>query len=187
MGGTFDPVHLGHLRAAEAAREALRLEKVLFVPAGTPPHRSQPLASARDRWTMVCLATAGHPAFEPCDFEIERPGPSYTVDTVTALRAAHPGAEVFLVVGSDTCPEIDSWRDRERLVSLCRVAVIERPAEDGRARPVQELPAWAEPVAGAGLPISATQIRRLAAEGRSIRYLVPESVADYVIRRGLYR
>jgi nicotinate-nucleotide adenylyltransferase len=187
MGGTFDPIHLGHLRAAEAAREALKLDRVVFVPAGTPPHRGQPKASALDRWTMVCLATAGHPAFEASDVEIQRPGPSYTVETVSALVSACPEASVYLVVGSDTCPEMDSWKDRDRLLSLCRVGVVERPGDADRPRAVQDLPAWAERVQGPGLPISATDIRRLAAEGLSIRYLVPESVCEYIARRGLYR
>jgi nicotinate-nucleotide adenylyltransferase len=182
MGGTFDPIHLGHLRAAESAREALGLERVAFVPARVPPHRSA-ASPPLDRYAMVCLATAGHPAFLPSDIEIRREGPSYTVDTVRALRAARPDDDLVLIVGSDTYPEMAGWREPEAIFSACEVAVVARPGEPlpGPRRP--EVRSVETP----GLPISSSEVRRRVGEGRSIRYLVPEPVAEYIAKRGLYR
>ena len=193
FGGTFDPIHLGHLRAAESAREALLLDQVTFVPARQPPHREQPLSSPRDRFAMVALATMGHPQFEVSDLELEREGPSFTVDTVKALRAAHAEDRLVLIVGSDTFPEMGTWKDREVLESCCTIAVVGRPPED--EQPTGTPPHAGAPSAGAvvnhvngpQLPISSTAIRRRVREGRSIRYLVPEAVADYIRKRGLYR
>ncbi len=188
MGGTFDPIHLGHLRAAETAREALALDRVDFVPAGVPPHRGAPLSPARDRYAMVCLATAGHAHFVPSDFELRREGPSFTVDTVMALQAEHPGDRLTLIVGSDTFPEMLAWRDPARLFALVEVAVVDRPGEpDGT--PV-ELPfpgvRGVHRVSGPGLAISATTVRERVQRGQSVRYLVPEMVAEYIAKRGLY-
>ena len=116
LGGMFDPIHLGHLRAAEIVREALALHEVVFVPAGVPPHRGRPVAEGMDRYAMVALATAGDPAFVPSDLELRREGPSYTVETVAELRAQYPQAEVVLIVGSDNLPMMADWREPERLL-----------------------------------------------------------------------
>lgn len=187
MGGTFDPIHLGHLRAAENAREELGLQEVVFVPAGVPPHRQAPLASALDRFTMAALATAGHPGFTTSPCEVRREGPSYTVDTVAAFREEWPGVELVLIVGSDTFPELASWRERDRLLSLCTLAVVARPDDGaGPAVPIAGSAGVAR-VSAAGLPISGTGIRERVAAGRSVRYLVPDGVAEYIAKRGLYR
>jgi nicotinate-nucleotide adenylyltransferase len=185
MGGTFDPIHTGHLRAAETAREALGLERVVFVPAGVPPHREAPRACALDRWTMVCLAIADHPHFEASDVELSRPGPSFTVDTVQALRAAYPQSELTLIVGSDTLPEMTTWRDLDGIVASCRVAVVRRPGEEAALS--SPLPPWADAITGVTLLLSATEIRGRLGRGESVRYLVPPTVAEYITRRGLYR
>jgi len=182
LGGTFDPIHLGHLRAAENAREALALERVAFVPAAQPPHRMAPSGSARDRFAMVALATAGHAGFFVSDAELDRDGPSYTVDTLRAWRALRPADELVLVVGSDAFVEMGTWRESESLFALCTVAVVARP---GEALPLG--PGPAVPVSGPSLPVSSTEIRRRVAEGKSVRYLVPEAVADFIEKRGLYR
>ncbi|HET7292587.1 MAG TPA: nicotinate-nucleotide adenylyltransferase [Vicinamibacteria bacterium] len=182
LGGTFDPIHLGHLRAAENAREALALDRVAFVPAAQPPHRPPPVSSARDRFAMVALATAGHSAFYPSDAELEREGPSYTVDTLRAWRALRPQDELVLVVGSDAFLEMGTWREAEALFTLCTVAVVARP---GEALPPGPGPSVA--VSGPGLQVSSSEVRRLLAAGQSVRYLVPEAVADYIEKRGLYR
>lgn len=182
LGGTFDPIHLGHLHAAEAAREALSLDAVWFVPAGVPPHRPQAASSGRDRYAMVALATAGNPRFAVSDVEFEREGPSYTVDTLRELRRAHPDAEFVLIVGSDTFAEMDTWREHEAVFELARVAVVVRPGT-----PALPDASRAVAVEGVGLPISATEIRRRAAEGRSVRYLVTDAVADFITKRSLYR
>jgi nicotinate-nucleotide adenylyltransferase len=188
FGGTFDPIHLGHLRAAENAREALGLGAVYFVPAHTPPHRPGPSSSANDRFAMVTLATAAHPSFVPSDVELRRSGPSYTVDTLLALREELPSHELLLILGSDAFGEIATWREPERIFKLCRLAVVHRPGEPPRGDKALDISAervvWVE---AAGLPISATDVRRRVGEGHSVRYLVPEPVADYIQKRALYR
>lgn len=183
FGGTFDPIHLGHLRAAESAREALGLDLVTFVPAARSPHKGDPVSSARDRYAMVALATAAHAAFQPSDRELEREGPSYTVDTIRALRDERPADELFLIVGSDSLAELPTWRDSARIFSECTVAAVTRPGDErSAAAPVDVI--WVD---GPGLPVSATDVRRRVQDGRSIRFLVPDAVADYIAKRGLYR
>jgi nicotinate-nucleotide adenylyltransferase len=185
LGGMFDPIHLGHLRAAEVVREALALTQVLFVPAAVPPHRAAPTAAPLDRYAMVALATAGHPAFVPSDLELRREGPSYTVDTVAALRERHPGAEIVLVVGSDNLPLIAQWREPERLLQMCTLAVVERPGAPAEAT---RLPAArVARVEARALPIASRDLREAVRAGRSVRHLVPDGVADYIEKRGLYR
>ena len=181
MGGTFDPIHLGHLRAAEVARECLALDRVAFVPAATPPHRAGPEASAEDRLAMVGLATASHPAFAVDDLELHREGPSYTIDTLKALKSQNPGDEFVLIVGSDNAREIFSWKEAAEILSSCRVAVVMRPGEER----VPEAPL--QRVAGQTLAISATEVRETLRAGRSARYLLPEAVLAYIEKRGLYR
>jgi nicotinate-nucleotide adenylyltransferase len=187
-GGTFDPIHLGHLRAAENAREELALDLVAFLPASVPPHRGAPVSDAGDRLAMVRLATAPHAAFATWDTELRREGPSYTVETVAALRAERPADSLVLVVGADTWPEIPGWREPERLLSLIEVAVVDRPGFEASG-PERHFASSARPrrVSGPGLELSATAIREHARCGRSVRYLVPDAVADYIRERGLYR
>jgi len=187
FGGTFDPIHLGHLRAAENALECLGLDRIAFIPAGTPPHRPDPISSALDRYAMTALATAGHPRFAVSDLELRREGPSYTVDTVASLRRENPDDQVFVIVGSDTFPEMATWRERERLMSLCTVAVVARPGEGSETAGSLEPSSGVARVEGPGLAISASAIRRRVRQKRSVRYLVPEAVADYIAKRALYR
>jgi nicotinate-nucleotide adenylyltransferase len=186
-GGTFDPVHLGHLRAAETARESMDLDLVAFLPAAVPPHRGAPLSAAADRLAMVRLAIAPHRGFEAWDAELRRPGPSYTVETVSTLVSARPSDSFVLVVGADTWPEITTWREPERLLSLVEVAVVDRPGYPG-AEPEAPFPGarGVRRAEGPSLPISATAIRERARLGRSVRYLVPDAVADYIVARRLY-
>jgi len=185
FGGTFDPIHLGHLRAAETARESLSLDLVAFVPSAVPPHRTGDLASATDRFAMACLACAHHPQFVAWDTELKRPGPSYTVDTVEAIRKERPRDELFLVVGADTWPEMATWREPGRLMSQVTVAVVDRPnaPDPGPSSPGHD---GVVRVSGPSLPISATLVRERVRGGRSVRYLVPDAVADYIAKRGLY-
>ena len=135
---------------------------------------------------MVSLATAGHRAFVASDAELRREGASYTVDTVAELLEARPGIALVLIVGSDAFGEMASWKDPERLFSLCGVAVVTRP---GEATPPRALPGAprVERIDGPGLAVSATAVRQRVSEGRSVRYLVPDAVADYIAKRGLYR
>lgn len=182
MGGTFDPIHLGHLRAAETAREALGLERVAFVPASVPPHRPPPASSGRDRFAMIALATAGQPAFVVSDAELDRPGPSYTVDTLRAWRRDRPSDEIVLLLGSDAFAEMKGWREADAVLELCRVAVVQRPGD----RPLPD-DASRLRVDAPGLPVSSSDVRQRVKTGRSIRYLVPDTVADFIEKRGLYR
>lgn len=187
-GGTFDPVHLGHLRAAETAREALGLDLVAFLPSAVPPHRSGPLSSADDRLAMARLATGPYSFFEAWDAELRRPGPSYTVETVAGLVSERPSDTFVLVVGADTWPEMATWHEPQRLFSLVAVAVVDRPGSD--------LPELSSPFPGGrgvtrapgpSLAISASAIRERVREGLSVRFLVPDAVAQYIDERGLYR
>ena len=186
LGGMFDPIHLGHLRAAEIVRESLGLDEVIFVPAGVPPHRGRPAAAGLDRYAMVALATSTQRAFLPSDVELAREGPSYTVETVAQLRGRHPQAEVFLIVGSDNLPMIAEWREPERLLEMCTVAVVERPGS-APAPAGKVPPARLRRVEGTTLPIASRDLRERIRAGRSVRHLVPDGVADYIEKRGLYR
>jgi len=186
LGGMFDPIHIGHLRAAEIVREALALDEVVFVPAGRPPHRGQPAAAGLDRYAMVALATATERAFVPSDVELAREGPSYTVETVALIRKQRPGVDIVLIVGSDNLPMIADWREPERLLELCTVAVVERPGSV--PAPAVTLPAErVHRVEGTALPIASRDLRERVRAGRSVRHLVPGGVADYIEKRGLYR
>lgn len=183
LGGTFDPIHKGHLNAATTACEALSLDRVLLTPSRIPPHRAEPRASVFDRFAMVALATADDARLVPSDIEIQRPGVSYTVDTLDALKAASPIAEFVLIVGSDTFPEMTGWREPERLFAMCEIAVVMRPGSDPARRDDPRV----HRVPGAGLWISATEVRRRVAEGLEIADLVGEGVARFVSKRDLYR
>ena len=186
LGGMFDPIHIGHLRAAEIVREALELDEVVFVPAGVPPQRGQPAAAGIDRYAMVALATADERGFLPSDVELAREGPSYSVETVALLRQQRPGVEIVLIVGSDNLPMIAEWREPERLLELCTVAVVERPGS--APVPAGKLPAARlHRVEGTALPIASRDLRERIRAGRSVRHLVPHGVADYIEKRGLYR
>lgn len=183
LGGSFNPVHYGHLRLAEEAREHLQLDRVLFIPAGLRPHKPQRgLIEGRHRLAMVRLAIRRQPAFEASDIELRRPGPSYTVDTLEALRRRRRRrARLFFLSGADTLQELRTWRDPDRVLALCTFVVATRP---GYALRVKRHGMTTLPVTR--LAISASDIRRRVAGGRSIRYLVPAAVAAYIARHRLY-
>ncbi len=195
FGGTFDPPHLGHLVLAEWARVRLRLERVVFVPAGAPPHkRGRRLTPAAHRLAMTRLAVAGNAAFEVSELEARRRGPSFTVDTLRELRGRFPDARFYLLMGADSLAEFPGWHEPETIARLATLAVAARPAEWSRAA-VRRAHA-ARPSRGRGrvvaldnplVAISSSALRARARAGRSLRYLVPEAVADYVAERGLYR
>jgi nicotinate-nucleotide adenylyltransferase len=186
LGGTFDPIHLGHLRAAENARESARLERVEFIPAHVPPHRTETASPALDRFAMVALATASHVQFVASDLELRREGPSYTVDTVAGLLESRPQDEFVLVLGADAYAEVATWKQAERLLGLCRLAVVPRPGAAAASAGIGGGDGVVH-VEGPGLEVSSTEVRRRVREGRSIRYLVPDAVADYIGKKGLYR
>ena len=191
MGGTFDPIHVGHLAVAEEAREALELDSVLFVPAGQPPHKPAGSVSAVEhRLAMVELAIADNPAFELSRLEVDRAGPSYTVDTVEAL--ARDAEDLVLILSAETFGELPSWHEPERLFDAARMAVVPRegyPAPDP-AWLTEAFPGRETRVAyleGPRLGLSSTAIRERVATGRSIRYLVPAAVEAYITEHDLYR
>lgn len=196
LGGTFDPPHLGHLLIAETARVALGLESVLFIPAGEPWLKSgQRITPATHRLRMVQLAVADNPDFCVCDCEVRRSGASYTVDTLRELRGAYPdSAEWYFIVGSDVLDQFYLWKEPEGILELCRLAVIERPGgpDDGVAALSERFPdavasGAVVSVAGPRVDFSASELRRILAEGQSVRYQVPDTVAEYIKRHDLYR
>jgi nicotinate-nucleotide adenylyltransferase len=191
LGGTFDPIHHGHLAIAEEARETLGLERVLLVPAASPPHKpGRPVTGATHRLAMARLAVEDNPAFSVSSLEIDRGGASYTVDTLEAL-AADGIAEPWFILSAEALAGFASWRSPERVLELCRLAVVPRGGYElldrtwiaarfpGREDRVRFLP-------GPLLPISGSVVRRRAAVGRSVRYLVPDAVARYIAHHQLY-
>lgn len=191
MGGTFDPIHLGHLVAAEEARVRFRLDRVIFVPNGRPPHKKDyPVTPPERRCEMVVLAVASNPAFEPSRIEIDRPGPSYAVDTVTQLRGRlGPDAKLYFITGADAILEILTWRQPHRLAESCEFIAVTRPGHDLRrlekALP-RDLLARIHVLRVPGLDISSTELRRRAGIGESLRYLTPQAVVRYIAAYGLY-
>jgi nicotinate-nucleotide adenylyltransferase len=182
FGGTFDPPHVGHLALAEAARQRLRLDRVVFVPAGDPPHkRGRRLSPAADRLAMTRLAVRGLPGFEVSTVEIRRRGPSFTVDTLRRLAARHPGARLFLLLGADSLGEFRTWRDPDGIRRLATLAVAARPGHRLR------LPRGVRRIDSPPLDVSSSALRARARAGRPLRVLVPEPVARYIERHRLYR
>jgi nicotinate-nucleotide adenylyltransferase len=197
FGGSFNPIHYGHLLLADEVLDALALDRILFVPAAIPPHKSPAyLAPAADRYAMVELAVAGHPKFAVSDLELRRAGPSYTVDTLEALRI--PREDVFLIVGSETFLDLLTWREPRRIAQLARIVVVPRvgsafdPESDavrkvGRGIGLEAIGENPLIVRATSLPISASDLRRRVCEGRSVAYRLPESVAAYIQAKRLYR
>ncbi len=183
FGGTFNPIHLGHLILAEHAREQYRLDQAWFIPTATPPHKaSRGLLSGVHRFAMIRSAIRGHPAFRAVNLELKRGGISYTIDTVRAIRSRDPKGRLFLIVGSDMLGV--RWYQMNELCRLCSFVVAKRAATSGLRR-----------IAGMNLheidmphiDISSSRIRARLRAGRSIRYLVPDAVARYLARYHLYR
>ncbi len=209
MGGTFNPVHLGHLRAAEEVFEMLRLDAFFFVPSAVPPHKGDAAVASFDhRIEMLRRAIEGHPVFRLSDLERRLPGKSYTVMSLQKFREETPdGAELFFIMGMDAFLELDQWWNYRKLFQLARIVVLRRPGYPGEDlagslnRRIATGYAWDGdagcylhpellPVYYPGntnIGISSTQIRALAAEGRSIRYLAPGRVVDYIEETGIYR
>jgi nicotinate-nucleotide adenylyltransferase len=191
LGGTFDPIHHGHLVIAEEAREALGLESVLLVPAATPPHKpGRPVSGPVDRLAMVELAIADNPHFAVSRLELDRGGASYSVDTLLELREAGI-LDPWFILSAEALAGFPDWRDPDRILDLCRLAVVPR----GGSAPLDaawltaRFPGREDRVAflpGPLLPISGSVVRRRAAAGRSVRYLVPDAVARYIADHHLY-
>ena len=190
-GGTFDPIHYGHLLLAERCREELQLDEVWFIPAGTPPHKQGRVTTpAKARAAMVEFAVSGFPEFKVSRIEMERTGPSYTVQTLEQLRTAAPEREVFLLMGADSIAELVTWKDPARILELSQVVAVNRAGESpdlsslqslleqtGRTVHTVEMPA---------MGVSASEIRTRVASGKSIRFLTPRPVEMYLRQHKLY-
>ena len=212
FGGTFNPIHLGHLRAAEEVVEALGLERLLFLPAAAPPHKREQaggeLAPAAERLRWVRLAIADNPRFDVETAELERGGPSYSVETLRAVAPRVAPGRPWFVIGSDAFAEIDTWREPEAVLSLAHFAVVTRPPRlahslegclpaslrprfvlepDGRSGRHREAGTRLRLLRITALDVSASDVRARLREGRSVRYLLPEAVHDAVVKSGLYR
>jgi len=191
MGGTFDPLHWAHLVMAEEAKNAFGLQKVLFIPTGQPPHKSDlSVSDAEHRYAMALLGTAQNPAFEVSRIEIERQGPSYTVDTIKTLKHFYgESTDIFFLVGADEALDIVNWHEADQLPNLATFLVAPRPGF-GLAELESRLPAhFTASMKLLSMPpvdISSIDLRARMAEGKSIKYLVPESVEAYILKHRLY-
>ena len=191
LGGTFDPIHHAHLAIAEEARVGLKLDLVLFVVAAQQPFKDRHFTNPDDRLAMVAAATASNRSFQTSSLELERSGPSYTVDTLETLNALYPQAAFWFILGADALRWLPRWHNIERLIQLTRFAAVDRPGTmldlaqlDAE---LSGLSARIDRFAGPNLDLSSTEIRGRIAAGRPIRYLVPDSVAEYIAHHRLYR
>ena len=198
LGGTFDPIHLGHLHAAQRAQAALGIAKVMLLLAARPGHRTEPLAGIHDRWRMLCLATRETADLLASDLEILRSGPSYTVDSLRELRGADP---LVWLIGRDALADVPIWHRAGELASLCHFVVLDRPGREPSepfcprgfevveaASDLEERPSGAlYCLPNAMLDVSASQVRRVVAEGGDASALLPSDVWTYICRQGLYR
>jgi nicotinate-nucleotide adenylyltransferase len=190
MGGTFDPIHYGHLVTAEEALVQFSLDEVVFVPTGRPWMKEErDVSPAEDRYLMTVIATASNPRFSVSRVEIDRDGPTYTVDTLRALAAANQDAELYFITGADAIFEIFDWKDPDEVLHLAHFIAATRPGYDLRrfeTRSERKQPN----VSAMNIPalaISSTDVRDRVREGRPIRYLLPEGVKSYIEKAGLYR
>lgn len=194
IGGTFDPIHLGHLIIAEEARERLALEEVVFIPTGQPWLKAnRPVSPGDWRLEMARLAMSGNPFFRVSAAELERPGPSYSVETLEQMhRELGPGADIYFILGLDALKEFHRWKEPQRILDLCTLAAVTRPGHsDFDFASLEEIANGASHkvifLDGPEIGISGTEIRRRVAQGVSIRYWVPPGVEKYIRQRGLYR
>jgi nicotinate-nucleotide adenylyltransferase len=190
FGGTFDPIHLGHLVLAEQCREQLQLDVVWFIPTGEPPHKPPGgRTPAKHRYEMVQLAISGHEQFRVLDIEIARSGPSFTVETLADLRTQQPDSQFWWLMGADMLRDFPTWREPERIVTLARIAAVNR----GGMALTDSLPTrerfggFIDDVTIPAITLSASDLRQRVASGQSIRYLVPRAVEVYIEQHGLYR
>jgi len=190
LGGTFNPVHYGHIWVASRVLKMLKLDRVVFVPSAHPPHKEEnKLPSALDRYTMVELAIKGNPHFYISDIELKRKGKSYTIDTVSAFKRLYPGAKIYFIIGRDTLPEISTWKNYRRLLKMCQFVVVNRPGYPNKkfvfknSVSVKNL----TNLRIRGINISSTEIRARIKEGKGIKGFVPQEVEEYIRKKGLYQ
>lgn len=192
MGGTFDPIHLGHLHIARTALSDLALNRVIFLPDGDPPHK-QPEATGAQRLEMARLACEGEKGFEVSDMELRRSGTTYTVDTLRAIRESCPKERLVYLIGSDTLFYFHTWKTSQEVAKLCSMAIVMRPGNtrgevESRQRELKESHGLDSVILSSpGLPVSSRLVRRAAARGEELSRLVPVKVAEYIRQQGLYR
>lgn len=183
LGGTFNPIHLGHLILAEEVREKLQLNKIIFVPTYLPPHKdTSDIVPAGDRYKMIKFSIEGNKFFLVSSIEIKRDGLSYTIDTIREFKKIYPGDELYFITGSDLISYLDNWKDLDEISKLVKFIVATRPGH-----PLEKIPSYITTVAIRAVDISAYEIRRCIKEDRSFRYLVPEAVFNYINKKKLYR
>lgn len=187
LGGTFDPIHIGHLIIAEEICIKYNLQKILFIPSAHPPHKAvREITPAQLRWEMVCLAIQDNPHFQASAIEIEREGLSYTVDTLTQLRDLWgQKVRIYLIIGADEAIDVSTWKEPDQVFAFCTVLVASRPGFDLQAI----APRWRRKMKLVTVPqieISSTAIRRRVKEGKEIRYLVPKPVEKFIQEKKLY-
>jgi nicotinate-nucleotide adenylyltransferase len=191
FGGTFDPIHLGHLILAEQCREACRLDRVWFVVAGAPPHKLGERTSVTHRLEMVRIAIAGHSSFAVSEIETTRPGPHYSVETLESVRIERPGDELFFLIGADSLADLPTWREPGRIAQLATIVVVNRPGlEEVDPASLPDFGPGSYPLMSVTIPsigIASTDLRRRLTEGRTVRYMVPRAVETYIEAHGLYR
>lgn len=213
FGGTFDPIHLGHLAVAREVREKLALDRILFVPAGEPPHRRPPILSATNRLALVRLAIEGEPGFDLSDLEIRRAGPSFTVDTLSGLQETYRNDELFLILGLDAFQDFSGWREPDRIAAIAHLVVVSRPGfsfeglsgtaalsglasselgrlDSGTIDRIEKTSASGRRLillAVTHLPISASAIRAALSGRLSAKSILPPAVESYIIKHNLFR
>ncbi len=187
LGGTFDPIHTGHLILAEQVREKLQLEQIIFIPCASPPHKTERELSPADyRLEMTRLALEENSCFFVSDIELKRKGLSYTVETLRELRELYKDSEMFFLTGSDVLDEITTWKNPEEIYRLAKIVIAVRPGFD-KFDPEDHFARRSIIVKITGMNVSSTQIREKVKSGQSIKYLVPQKVEEYIKNRGLYK
>ncbi len=182
LGGTFNPVHIGHLILAEEAREKLSLDKVIFIPANLPPHKDDvDIADPQARLRMLKLAVKGNKHFTVSDIEIKRSGRSYTIDTIKALKDKYKNDELYFIIGSDLLKYLEGWKDLNEIFKIVKFIAATRPGY-----PLENIPAYIKTLGIRAVDISGFSVRQCVKEGKSFRYLVPEAVFEYINKTKLY-
>lgn len=183
LGGTFNPIHIGHLILAEEVREKLKLDRVIFIPTYLPPHKdSVNIAPASSRIAMVKLAIKGNKYFLVSDIEIKRDGKSYTIETIKEFKKIYPQDELYFIIGSDLLNYLDDWKDLSEITQVVKFIVATRPGY-----PLEKIPSYISTVAIRAVDVSGYQIRKTIKENKSFRYLVPDRVFRYISRNRLYK
>ena len=183
LGGTFNPIHLGHLILAEEAREKLKLDKIIFVPAYLPPHKdNSDIVPALHRYRMICFAIKTNKYFSVSNIEIKRDGKSYTIDSLKEFKKIYPDDDLYFIIGSDLLKYLDDWKDLSQIIKMVSFVAATRPGY-----PLEKIPSYISTIPIRAVDISGFEIRKAIKEGKSFRYLVPEAVFRYVEEKRLYK